>query len=110
MAKFLRQRQFYALDMDHWRMTMKRRCLFTLCLGLLLFRPGGAAELAVLTEANWDKLAPLGKEVDCILGDYALKSDRLWAVVAQPAPWRNANMTVKQVGGAVIDLTLTDQP
>ncbi|HEY1861224.1 MAG TPA: CehA/McbA family metallohydrolase, partial [Gemmataceae bacterium] len=61
----------------------------------------------VLTDANWDHLAPTGKEVDCILGDFAFRSDRILAVVAQPLPTRNANMTVKQVGGCVIDLTLT---
>jgi hypothetical protein len=69
-----------------------------------------AAELAVLTNTNWDRLAPAGKEADCILGDYAFRSDRILAVVAQPAPWRHANMTIRQVGGAVIDLTLTEHP
>jgi hypothetical protein len=64
----------------------------------------------ILTNENWDRYAPPGKEADCILGDYVLKSDKVWAVVAQPAPWRNANMTVKQVGGAVIDLTTTSNP
>ena len=46
----------------------------------------------------------------CILGDYALKSDRLWVVVARPLAARHANMTVKNVGGCVIDMTLTDRP
>ncbi len=72
--------------------------------------PASAGELAVLTNENWERLAPPGKEADCILGDYVLKSDRVWAVVAQPAPWRNANMTVRQVAGAVIDLTTVDRP
>ena len=71
---------------------------------------GRAAELAVLTNENWDRLAPAGKEADCILGDYAFKSDTIMAVVAQPLPTRNANMTVRQVGGGVIDLTLTEKP
>lgn len=71
---------------------------------------GRSAELAVLSNENWDRLAPAGKEVDCILGDYVLKSDRLWVVVAQPKQGRHANMTVKQVGGAVIDLTLVERP
>lgn len=88
-----------------------RRWLYS-CVLLLVLLPGlaSAAELVVLTNANWDRFAPEGKEVDCILGDYALKSDRLWVVVAQPLPTRNANMFVKQVAGAVLDLTLTDQP
>jgi hypothetical protein len=77
----------------------------------VIFVPASAwsGEIAVLTNENWERLAPAGKEADCILGDYVLKSDRVWAVVAQPAAWRNANMTVRQVGGAVIDLTTVDR-
>lgn len=85
------------------------RCLVVLSLLLLTF-PISAAELAQLTSANWDRLAPEGKEADCILGDFAFRSDRVMAVVAQPLPTRHANLTVRQVGGAVIDLTVTDRP
>jgi hypothetical protein len=88
---------------------MRCRLLMTL-LVLLTPAPAVAAELAVLTNGNWDRLAPDGKEADCILGDYALRSDRLMVVVCQPLPTRNANMTVREVGGAVIDLTRTDHP
>jgi hypothetical protein len=84
--------------------------LFALTVWLLPVSWAVAAELAALTPDNWDRLAPAGKEADCILGDYAFRSDRLLAVVAQPVPGRNANMTVRQVGGAVIDLTLTAHP
>jgi hypothetical protein len=86
------------------------RRLTVLIAGLLLPCSASAAELAVLTDANWERLAPAGKEADCILGDYAFRSDRLLVVVAQPRADRNANMTVRQVGAAVIDLTLTDRP
>jgi hypothetical protein len=87
------------------------RCIWlAVCVALLVLQRAPAGELAVLTDANWDRLAPAGKEADCILGDYAFRSDRLMAVVAQPLPTRNANMTVKQVGGCVIDLTLTGNP
>src|SRR5713226_10318359 len=89
---------------------MSRCCWLATSFALLVFQPATAAELAVLTDANWDRLAPAGKEADCILGDYAFRSDRIMAVLAQPLPTRNANMTVKQVGGAVIDLTLTANP
>ncbi len=82
----------------------------TLLLVLTMPALAPAAELAALTNDNWDRLAPTGKEADCILGDYALRSDRLMAVVGQPLPTRNANMTVRAVGGAVIDLTRTDRP
>ncbi len=88
------------------------RCLTltTLVLAMCLPMKIQAAEIAVLSNANWEQFAPSGKEADCILGDYALKSDRLWVVIAQPASWRNANMTVRQVGGAVIDLTTLSSP
>jgi hypothetical protein len=89
---------------------MPHRLSFVIALALLAAAPATAAELAVLTDANWARLAPDGKEADCILGDYAFRSDRLQVVVAQPLPTRHANMTVRQVGGAVIDLTVTDRP
>jgi hypothetical protein len=88
---------------------MPHRFSLVLLVGLLSAGPAAAAELAVLTDANWARLAPEGKEADCILGDFAFRSDRLQAVVAQPLPTRHANMTVRQVGGAVIDLTVTDR-
>jgi len=69
-----------------------------------------AAEILTLTPDTWDAAAPQGKEVDAIYGDLVLRNDRLIAVVAQPAPWRNANMTTRNVGGCVIDLTLREQP
>ena len=62
-------------------------------------------ELAVLNESNWDRLAPQGKEVDAIYGDIVLRNGRLTAVIAQPLATRNANMTVRDVAGALIDLT-----
>src|SRR5205085_2125158 len=89
---------------------MRNRLILAACLWLLAAVPAGAAELAVLTNDTWDHLAPAGKEADCILGDFAFRSDRLLAVVGQPLPTRNANMTIRQVGGAVIDLTLADRP
>ncbi len=69
-----------------------------------------AAEILTLTPDTWDAAAPQGKEVDAIHGDLVLRNDRLVAVVAQAAPWRNANMTTRNVGGCVIDLTLREQP
>ena len=68
-----------------------------------------AAELAVLTPATWKEFAPAGKEVDAIYGDLVMRNDRLTAVVAQPLPTRNANMTVKNVGGCLIDFTTRDK-
>ncbi len=62
-------------------------------------------EAAVLTEDNWHEFAPQGKEADAIYGDIVLRNQHLVAVIAQPKESRNANMTVKQVGGALIDFT-----
>ena len=69
-----------------------------------------AAERTTLTEDNWDDWAPVGKEVDCIYGDIVLRNDRLIAVIAQPISGRNANMTVRNVGGSLIDLTQRNAP
>lgn len=67
---------------------------------------GSAAEVAVLTEETWEEFVPLGKEVDAIYGDFVLRNDQIVVVIAQPLATRNANMTVRNVGGAIIDLTL----
>lgn len=64
-----------------------------------------AVELVELTAENWDEFAPQGKEVDCIYGDYVLRNEQIVAVIARPGAGRNANMTVRGVGGAIIDLT-----
>ena len=64
-----------------------------------------AAELVRLDKSNWVEYAPRGKEVDCIYGDFVLRNDKVVAVIATPLPTRNANMTVRNVGGKLIDLT-----
>ncbi|MEW4490116.1 CehA/McbA family metallohydrolase [Thalassoglobus sp. JC818] len=62
-------------------------------------------EVAILSEKNWDQFVPEGKEVDAIYGDIVLRNQHLVAVIAKPVPTRNANMTVRSVGGCLIDLT-----
>lgn len=92
---------------------MNRRLAFlTICLTVTLAAKAiaGSAlaadvELVVLSPATWDEYAPRGKEVDAIYGDYVLRNADITAVIAKPAASRNANMTVRNVGGAVIDLT-----
>src|SRR5262245_14258297 len=64
-----------------------------------------AAEVAILSESTWDEFAPGGKEVDAIYGDIVLRNDKLVAVIAAPVDGRNANMTIKNVGGCLIDFT-----
>jgi hypothetical protein len=64
-----------------------------------------ATDLVALSPQTWDRYLPQGKEVDGVYGDFALANDQLVAVVAQPKRGRNANMTVRDVGGCLIDLT-----
>ncbi|MFV0445543.1 MAG: CehA/McbA family metallohydrolase, partial [Planctomycetaceae bacterium] len=66
--------------------------------------------VAVLTDANWNELAPQGKEVDAIVGDIVLRNRYVTAVIAQPTATRHANMSVRDVGGGLLDLTTRDQP
>jgi hypothetical protein len=66
---------------------------------------GRAAEFAVLSPDNWDEFVPRGKEVDAIYGDFVLRNELIVAVIAQPLPTRNANMTIRGVGGCLIDFT-----
>ncbi|MHC4877334.1 MAG: CehA/McbA family metallohydrolase [Planctomycetota bacterium] len=66
----------------------------------------GQVQIARLDATNWDEFAPQGKEVDAIYGDFVLRNDHVVAVIAQPLASRNANMTVRDVGGCLIDLTV----
>ncbi|MFM7057259.1 MAG: CehA/McbA family metallohydrolase [Planctomycetota bacterium] len=67
------------------------------------------AIIAELTPQTWNQLIPSGKEVDAIYGDMVLQNSRLRAVIARPAAGRNANMTVRDVGGCLIDLVARSQ-
>ncbi|MDB5341553.1 MAG: hypothetical protein JWN70_7172 [Planctomycetaceae bacterium] len=67
-------------------------------------------EVARLTAENWKQFAPEGKEVDAIVGDIVMRNSYVTAVIAQPLPTRNANMTVKQIAGALIDFTTREAP
>jgi hypothetical protein len=58
-----------------------------------------------LSEGTWDQLVPKGKEVDAIYGDTVLQNQFIRAVIAKPVSSRNANMTIRNVGGCLIDLT-----
>jgi hypothetical protein len=72
-------------------------------------RQENQVEIVRLTPENWSRFAPAGKEVDAIAGDYVLRNKHLTAVIAQPLDSRNANMTVKEVAGALLDLTTREQ-
>ena len=84
-----------------------------LLMGIVLLFGAGTGErdrveIARLSEMTWDEFVPQGKEVDAIYGDWVLRNRHLTAVIAEPLPTRNANMTVRSVGGALIDLTVRD--
>ena len=85
---------------------MFRHWLPTVVVSLLwVAATANAAEVALLTEETWDEFVPQGKEVDAIYGDFVLRNDQIVVVIAQPLATRNANMTVRNVGGGIIDLT-----
>ncbi|MFN9041416.1 MAG: hypothetical protein ACK5YO_34325, partial [Planctomyces sp.] len=62
--------------------------------------------VGVLTAENWEQLVPQGKEVDAIYGDVVLRNDFVTAVIACPDAARHANMTIRSVGGCLIDLAV----
>ncbi len=85
--------------------------IFACLLWLTGGQPSAAqVECVVLDEQNWDQFAPAGKEVDAIYGDIVLRNERIIAVIANPSPKRNANLTVRKVGGCLIDLTIRSEP
>lgn len=81
-----------------------------LALALIVIGAGsvGAADLVALSPSTWDRYAPAGKEVDAIHGDFVLANDAILAVVANPIRGRHANMGIRDVSGAIIDLTRRD--
>ncbi len=90
--------------------TIVKRSVMVMGLLAILSSPAGAAELLTLSVQTSDRYAPRGKEADAIHGDFVLSNGRIVAVVAHPKRGRNANMTVRNVGGSVIDLTERDRP
>ncbi|MCA8995933.1 MAG: CehA/McbA family metallohydrolase [Planctomycetaceae bacterium] len=85
-------------------------CLPMACAAILISADAKTphVELAVLNATNWDRFVPEGKEVDAIYGDAVLRNRHLTAVIANVTPNRNANMTVRDVAGCLIDLTDRD--
>lgn len=85
-----------------------RRLLAPVVLASLAL-PARGADLVALSPQTVERFLPQGKEVDGIYGDFVLANDQLVAVVAHPKRGRNANMGVREVGGALIDLTRRDR-
>ncbi|MEZ5948627.1 MAG: CehA/McbA family metallohydrolase [Planctomycetaceae bacterium] len=67
-------------------------------------------EVLILNEDNWESAVPAGKEVDAIAGDAVLRNRYVTAVIAQPIAGRHANMTIRDVGGCLIDYTSRIHP
>ena len=65
-----------------------------------------AAELSVITAGNEPRIS--GKEVDWIYGDYLMRNDQISVVIAAPLATRDANLTIRNIGGSMLDLTLND--
>lgn len=63
-----------------------------------------AAELRVIERQAEPTIQ--GKEVDWIYGDYLMENDRISLVIAAPLPTRDANLTVRNIGASILDLTL----
>ncbi|MDA1230187.1 MAG: CehA/McbA family metallohydrolase [Planctomycetota bacterium] len=80
-------------------------CCLPLAVSAIVIADDSPVLVQELNEANWDDLVPHGKEVDAIYGDFVLQNSLLRAVIAKPVPTRNANMTVRTIGGCLIDLT-----
>ncbi|MGI9471665.1 MAG: CehA/McbA family metallohydrolase [Rubripirellula sp.] len=81
--------------------------LFRFAIALLFAVPAAisvAAEIRVIEPGSEPEIT--GKEVDWIYGDYLIENDQIALVVAAPLPTRDANMTVRNVGGSILDLTL----
>lgn len=64
-----------------------------------------AGEVVTLTPENFDQYIPAGKETDGLPGDLCMRNDKIVAIFGKADRLRNANMTVKNVGGMLIDLT-----
>jgi hypothetical protein len=94
----------------HREILIMRRVLVLVASVFLCGSSLRAAELVTLTPATWDAFAGGGKEADRIYGDFVLRNEKIMLVVAKPVAGRNANMTVRNVGGAIIDMTLVNRP
>ena len=68
------------------------------------------AEIVVLNETNWDQYAPIGKEADGIYGDVVLRNQKIVVLIATPGRNRHANLSLRNVGGCIIDMTLRENP
>lgn len=85
--------------------TLMAKTLFLVC-AVLFLRPlaASAAEIRVIDQKSEPAIS--GKECDWIYGDYLMTNDQISLVIAAPLATRDANMTIRNIGGAILDLTL----
>jgi len=72
-----------------------------------------SADLVTLSPDNYEEFVPKGKEVDAFFGDYALRNDRIVAIVADPTLMVGRSGSRKygvRVEGKIIDLALRQKP
>ena len=80
---------------------------FSLTLATLLTlssMPCSAAEIRIIESDSKPEIS--GKEVDWIFGDFLMKNDEISLTIAAPLATRDANMTIRNIGGSILDLTL----
>lgn len=84
---------------------MPESCSLTLAILLTLSAPlCSAAEILVIEAKSKPEIS--GKEVDWIFGDFLMKNDEISLTIAAPLATRDANMTIRNIGGSILDLTL----
>lgn len=49
-----------------------------------------------------------GKELDWIYGDTLMRNEKISVIIAAPLRTRDANMTIRGIGGSILDLTLNE--
>jgi hypothetical protein len=80
------------------------RSRLAIVLLLALSAAVSAAEIRVIEPDDDPGIS--GKEVDWIYGDYLMKNDQIALAIAAPLATRDANMTIRNIGGSILDLTL----
>lgn len=65
-----------------------------------------AAEVRVIYPEFGPSIA--GKEVDWIYGDYVMSNDKITVIIAAPIATRDANLTVRNIGASILDLSLNE--
>lgn len=83
---------------------MSKAIHFAFAILLVLPFAVSAAEICVIEPGSEPVFS--GKERDWIYGDYLMTNDQVSLVIAAPLVTRDANMTIRNIGGAILDLTL----